>query len=165
MSAGDFRLEPAGARDAAALAELERRAFDEPWSAPQIAGELAAPAALALAARPAAGGPFAGYVLFRRVADEAELLRVAVDPQHRRCGLGSRLLAAGLDRLGTRVCHLEVAATNDAARALYRAAGFTIAGQRRRYYRDGADALLLRREPLGRSADPRTPALDPAPSR
>jgi ribosomal-protein-alanine N-acetyltransferase len=40
---------------------------------------------------------------------------------------------------------LEVAERNGAARALYAAAGFAAAGRRRRYYPDGADALVLRR--------------------
>ena len=39
---------------------------------------------------------------------------------------------------------LEVAVTNDAARALYVRHGFTEAGLRRRYYTDGTDALILR---------------------
>jgi ribosomal-protein-alanine N-acetyltransferase len=41
---------------------------------------------------------------------------------------------------------LEVAEGNAAARALYGAAGFAEAGRRRRYYADGGDALVLRRE-------------------
>jgi ribosomal-protein-alanine N-acetyltransferase len=37
---------------------------------------------------------------------------------------------------------LEVAADNDAAQALYAAAGFQTAGIRRAYYRNGQDALI-----------------------
>ena len=39
---------------------------------------------------------------------------------------------------------LEVAVTNEAARALYAAHGFTAGRLRRRYYSDGTDALILR---------------------
>jgi ribosomal protein S18 acetylase RimI-like enzyme len=38
---------------------------------------------------------------------------------------------------------LEVSASNQAARALYESLGFSKAGRRRRYYADGADALIL----------------------
>jgi ribosomal-protein-alanine N-acetyltransferase len=46
--------------------------------------------------------------------------------------------------LGAATMVLEVAVTNDAARALYGAHGFAEAGLRRRYYSDGTDALILR---------------------
>ena len=39
---------------------------------------------------------------------------------------------------------LEVAESNAAARALYAKAGAQEVGRRRRYYADGADALILR---------------------
>lgn len=46
---------------------------------------------------------------------------------------------------------LEVAADNDAARALYAKLGFVEAGRRHGYYGDGADALVLRHSlPFGR---------------
>ena len=88
----------------------------------------------------------AGLILLRTVADEAEILTIAVEAESRRRGAGRRLLdvatqaarAAGAAKL-----HLEVAATNDAARALYSGAGFIETGRRARYYADGADALLL----------------------
>jgi ribosomal-protein-alanine N-acetyltransferase len=39
---------------------------------------------------------------------------------------------------------LEVAADNKAANALYAGAGFVQVGERRGYYPDGGDALVLR---------------------
>jgi ribosomal-protein-alanine N-acetyltransferase len=47
---------------------------------------------------------------------------------------------------------LEVSAANQAARALYESLGFIKQGQRRRYYADGADALILALE-LSPAAD------------
>lgn len=41
--------------------------------------------------------------------------------------------------------YLEVADRNGAARALYARAGYVPAGRRRGYYRDGDDALVLRK--------------------
>jgi ribosomal-protein-alanine N-acetyltransferase len=48
--------------------------------------------------------------------------------------------------LGATAMFLEVSERNEAARALYAAAGFVPAGRRRRYYADGTDALVLRRD-------------------
>ena len=45
---------------------------------------------------------------------------------------------------GAAAMFLEVATSNIGAAALYRAAGFADAGQRRNYYGTGRDALLLR---------------------
>ncbi|WP_281824740.1 GNAT family N-acetyltransferase [Jannaschia rubra] len=88
-----------------------------------------------------------GFALGRAVADEAELLTFAVHPDRRRLGIGRDLLerfeAAARDR-GAVSAYLEVAADNDAARALYAGAGWDVAGRRAGYYGAG-DALILRK--------------------
>ncbi|MGK7861012.1 GNAT family N-acetyltransferase [Falsiroseomonas sp. E2-1-a4] len=92
--------------------------------------------------------PGAGFVLVRVAADEAEILTLAVVPTARRAGLGSALMAeamAGARARGATALFLEVSDRNAQARALYAACGFTEVGRRRRYYADGADALVLRR--------------------
>ncbi len=92
--------------------------------------------------------PAGGLVLARAVVDEAEILTLAVMPAHRRSGIARALLAeasAHAAERGARVLFLEVSTRNAPARALYGNAGFTEAARRRDYYRDGSDALLLRR--------------------
>ncbi|SFK15438.1 GNAT family N-acetyltransferase [Falsiroseomonas stagni] len=92
--------------------------------------------------------PGAGFVLARVAADEAEILTLAVAPSARRQGTGGTLLAAamaGAVARGAGAMFLEVSDRNTPARALYGAAGFEEVGRRRRYYGDGADALVLRR--------------------
>lgn len=119
-----------------------------PFTEAEFADLLAAPPCF-LCTRPDA------FALGRTAAGEAELLTLAVAPRRRRHGLGRLLLqdfeAASVARGAVRA-FLEVAATNDAARALYRAAGYREAGRRPGYYRrpDGAqiDALILDK-PLG----------------
>ena len=66
----------------------------------------------------------------------------------RRQGLGSRLVAACIDKAGAADAHrlhLEVGAANAAARALYVRAGFIEAGRRPGYY-SGAAGGFERRE-------------------
>jgi ribosomal-protein-alanine N-acetyltransferase len=89
-----------------------------------------------------------GMILVRVAADEAEILTLGVAPKARRAGLGRALLDAACEAAraaGAARLFLEVAATNQAARALYDAAGFAQIGRRRRYYADGTDALMMSR--------------------
>ncbi len=166
----EITIRPAVAADLPRLAALEAASFPDPWSAALLAGELAHPGGVMLVAGggtplsgastplsgagtplsdTGGGASLAGYACFRLGGGEAELLRVAVEPAARNHGIARRLLAAGLDRLraaGTVSCHLEVRPANAGALAVYGSLGFTLCGHRRAYYRDGSDALVLRRD-------------------
>ena len=136
--------EVVGPEDAPALAVLHAAAFEaaERWDAAAIAALLAIPGAFCLHI------PGAGFVLARVAADEAEILTLAVIPRARRRGHAGALLAGAMAAAllrGAGTMFLEVSDRNGAARALYARAGFAEAGRRRRYYADGADALVLRR--------------------
>lgn len=129
----------------AELARLHAASFTtpRPWTEAEFVALLDSPLCFLLADQ-------SGFLVGRVVADEAELLTLAVDPEARRQGAGGRLVNSFLDesrRRGARSAFLEVAETNTAARALYRKAGFTETGRRRGYYRgpDSApvDALVL----------------------
>lgn len=128
------------------MAALEREAFPDPWAPDQVAGELALSTTRAWIATGDRAEATA-YATFRVVGEEAELVRVAVRPSGRRQGLARRLLDRALSRLaqeGVGVVFLDVREDNAPALALYRRLGFDEVGRRARYYRDGADALLLR---------------------
>jgi ribosomal-protein-alanine N-acetyltransferase len=83
------------------------------------------------------------------VIDEGELLTIGVAAAHQRKGLGRAMLREMLDaaRNGNmRRVFLEVRASNDAAIALYRSAGFSQIGERRGYYRNAngsEDAMVM----------------------
>lgn len=123
--------------------------YGEAWTRAQCAGILALPGVWLDLAR--IDGCAAGFALSRVVADEAELLLLAVQPSLRRQGVAGALLGAvgqGARMRGGRRLHLEVRANNPAM-ALYRAAGFEQVGRRPGYYRgrEGQlfDALTLAR--------------------
>ncbi|WP_149589204.1 ribosomal protein S18-alanine N-acetyltransferase [Tabrizicola flagellatus] len=131
------------------LAALHARSFrtPPPWTAADFAGLLADPLCFLLVEGDA------GFLLGRAVADEAELLTLAVAPEARRLGLGRRLVARFLYQArlrGAGRALLEVAADNAAAIALYESSGFHPAGTRKGYYRtDGGqriDALVMARD-------------------
>jgi ribosomal-protein-alanine N-acetyltransferase len=138
-------LATATAAEAAALAALHAAAFPpaEAWGPDAIALMLELPGSYA------AWSPGAGFVLARAAGGEAEILTLAVLPAARRRGLGGALMAAALAGAalrGAAAMFLEVAAGNAAARGLYHGLGFAEVGRRRRYYPDGSDALVLRRD-------------------
>jgi [ribosomal protein S18]-alanine N-acetyltransferase len=142
-------VRPAATADLPRLAELEAAGFAEPWSPEMLAAELTHSGSVVLVAAAGDGRAPSGYACFRQAAGEAELLRVAVAPEERGRGIAGQLVAAGLERLraaGVTSCFLEVRPANASALALYRALAFEPRGRRRAYYRDGSDALVLRRD-------------------
>lgn len=88
-----------------------------------------------------------GFAVFRRIIDEAELLTMAVAPEHQRQGVGRALLEDAHRRLleaGAKRVFLEVRQSNRPALQLYYGAGFGIHSQRKDYYRDPPeDAYIL----------------------
>lgn len=90
-----------------------------------------------------------GFLCARRVADEAEILNLAVRPGFRRQGAGSQLVHEMIERLsGCRVkrVFLEVRESNAGAIAFYQKHGFLRTGRRRSYYHDPVeDALVFQR--------------------
>jgi len=123
--------------------------FGEAWSRSQLAGILPMGGVSLMLARDPRTDETVGFSLFRTVADEAELLLLAVTPDYHRRGVGRRLLSHFLERArndGIARVHLEVRDGNPAV-AMYRAVGFSPVGRRRNYYHgsDGKrfDAITL----------------------
>lgn len=151
-------IRPVGPEAAPLLAALHAAAFPpaESWGPDAIALLLDLPGAFArCAVAPGGEASPQGFVLARVAADEAEILTLAVPPAARRRGIGAALLraaAAEAEARGAAALFLEVSAANAAARALYATAGFVEVGRRRRYYADGADALVLRLSLLSSAA-------------
>lgn len=141
-----------GSNDMDAVMSIMGAAFEptygEAWTRSQCAGILPmAGVSLRLANRD--DEIVVGFALSRAVADEAELLLIAVDPDARQCGIGAALVddfVARATARGARRLHLEVRDGNTAI-VLYERAGFSLVGRRRDYYRglDGhkRDALTL----------------------
>lgn len=131
--------------DLTRIAWLEDASFQDSWPYDLLAYEFTNPRGLVLLAE-RDGEPAMGYAALRHGGGESEILRLAVAPEARRCGVAKALVTTGLDRLrqeNIESCHLEVRMDNEGAIAFYHALGFTRSGRRRNYYRDGSDALVL----------------------
>ena len=143
-------LRPAEPADVDAMAAAHASAFDEAWSAGDLLVMMTDRGAIALVVE-AAPGALSGFILCRVIAGEAEIVTLAVRPQHRRRGVARALLAAAeaAARLTAEAMFLEVAVDNAGAIALYEQAGYAPVGRRAGYYaRPGgasADAIVMRR--------------------
>jgi ribosomal-protein-alanine acetyltransferase len=93
-------------------------------------------------------GKVQGFLVAQTVGGEWELENVAIAPDARRRGLGTRLVGELLDLArgqGATAVFLEVRESNHAARALYEKWAFVEAGRRTRYYRaPDEDALVFK---------------------
>ncbi|HZA11460.1 ribosomal protein S18-alanine N-acetyltransferase [Mycobacterium sp.] len=141
--------------DVARCAELEVQLFegDDPWPASAFVHEIGSRHNLYVAAR--AGDKLVGYAGIARLGllppREYEVHTIGVDPAYQGQGIGTQLLGALLDFAGAGgkpgTVYLEVRTDNAAAIGLYRSAGFVEVGLRKHYYRSGADAYTMRRDP------------------
>ncbi len=148
-----IRLADGKSTDLAAVMAIMNGAFSprfgEAWTRSQCAGILPMAGVSLVLAHDNGNEQPIGFSLFRTVADEAELLLLAVAPDHQHRGIGRLLLEQFVEQAragGARRFHLEVRDGNPAVE-LYRSAGFRPAGRRPNYYRgsDGRqyDAITL----------------------
>ena len=137
----------AAATDVPSLLALENELFGpDAWSEASLRDELDGPGRRAVVL--VSGAEVLGYAVTMRAGDVVDLQRIAVRPDRQRQGLAALLLAdvlAAARSSGAERMLLEVSAANAAAVAFYDAQGFTRIDVRRRYYRDGSDALVLAR--------------------
>ena len=139
---------PARPGDLQAVYRIAQASFPVPWPLDELRKELKRPFSALRVLRPGPRSAIAAFLNYWRVADEVQIMNIAVTPALRRRGYGGALLR---DLLGTaRAEHataimLEVRRSNLAAIGLYERYGFGSVGVRQRYYSDnGEDALVMR---------------------
>lgn len=120
------------------LANLHKQCFPhKPWSAQDFA-ELKKSGCEIIASQH-------GFIVYRVVADEAEIITIGVAPNARRTGIAAAMMGiveGDLKKQGVKHIFLEVAVDNAPARALYEQNGFVQIGVRPKYY-DGTDAIIM----------------------
>ena len=149
------RARPLTAADLDAVAAIEREVFTDPWSN-RAFGDLFGLDHVRGFVVEDGKGVIVGYAVCSQVADEGEILNLATAPGARRKGIGRALLAAVLQWLGEHGAvkvFLEVRRSNEAAIAMYEAAGFATLGVRPNYYRRPTeDAVTMVLEGTSRNA-------------
>ena len=130
--------------DVSGVAEIEQLCFSDPWSLNTVKEGLESSLDTWLVLEEE--GNILGYCVFRVIAGEGELLRIAVLPAYRGRGLSKKLM----DRLvessiknGVKSLSLEVRESNDRAKNLYKTYGFTEEGVRKHYYLNPCENAVL----------------------
>ncbi|MBI2341034.1 MAG: ribosomal protein S18-alanine N-acetyltransferase [Deltaproteobacteria bacterium] len=136
---------PAEPDDLDAVMAIENLSFACPKSRLLIESELGQNASRFYAAK--LGGNIVGFIVFWVVADEIQLIDIAVHPDGRRQKIGSKLFQFMIDygrRHDLKTVYLEVRPSNKEAMGFYGSFGFKDAGVRKGYYPDGEDAVLMK---------------------
>jgi len=84
-----------------------------------------------------------GYIVFSR---DGHIISIAVHPQHRKKGIGARLLQRALKTPHSKKVWAEVRRSNQGAQTFYLKMGFQITGMVPNYY-GTEDALIIQRTP------------------
>jgi ribosomal-protein-alanine N-acetyltransferase len=129
---------------------IERSSSVTPWSKKMFVEEILSPTShcFTLKVKGGTGEQVAGYICFREILGESELLNLSIHPHFRRMGFGKQLMAFYLDfsvRMGIRACYLEVSVSNEPAIRLYDLFSYHAVGRRKRFYQGKVDALLMMR--------------------
>ncbi len=130
--------------DAPGIAEIEEACFSDPWSLKDIFSYVCSEDGMCFVATE--GDQVIAYVIGRIIPPEGEIYRIAVRTEKRQRGIGYRLLSFALKTergRGLETVFLEVRSHNAAARALYRAHGFSEIGMRRSYYKNPDDDAIV----------------------
>ncbi|MFY8115850.1 MAG: GNAT family N-acetyltransferase [Rhabdaerophilum sp.] len=148
-------LRRASVLDAGRMAAIHAEGFAIGWSREDFEQMILERAvADVLVSQAPFGHVVTGFAISRVVADESELLSIALDTEVRGLGLSPALLDRHMGhaaQAGARTMFLEVAEDNGAAVALYRQAGFAEIGRRKGYYPGTPGAA--RRDALTMQAD------------
>lgn len=127
------------------IADIESKCFGHPYTFKQLIEEVENPKNIVLSAY--VGRECVGYMYYSAVLDECELLRIAVIPQYRHLGIGTKILQLSYKYLGKDIksIFLEVSKNNIYARKMYTKFGFKEISVRQKYYHDGSDAVIMRK--------------------
>lgn len=125
---------------------IERQVYPRPWSPNLFLSEIHAGRTRAYLVA-LHDHQVLGYAGLMCYGEEAHVTTIAVDPDHQRLKIGTRLLYELVEearRMGAQAISLEVRMSNWAAQRLYGKFGFRPVGVRKNYYQEtGEDAMVM----------------------
>ena len=128
--------------------DMEKVSSLTPWSRNLFIDEMRQPWAHCYITKGegAPKGQVRGFICFRNIGQESELLNICVHPLHRQIGIGRRLMEFYIDFCrgrGIKTFYLEVNISNHSAIHLYQSFTYLSTGMRKKYYQGKTDALLM----------------------
>jgi len=144
----DLEVVPASPADIEAIARLEARSFHSPWRKEFFESEIIAGGRYNVVVKDR-GGNISGYLFAMYFIDEMHINKIAVEPEVRRRGIATKLMAACLSFARENritMLSLEVRQTNSVAQDFYKSLGFNSTYMRPQYYPDGEAAIVMTTE-------------------
>ena len=133
--------------DLDAIAAMENECFSDPWNRRMLADSFLSDRFFGVLLEE--DGALVAYGGMSVAIDEAEIELVAVNEMYRRCGRGRKIVDDLLEiarARGVKRVFLEVRVSNAVAQRLYLKCGFVGLYCRSRYYPDGEDAIVMKKE-------------------
>ena len=133
--------------DLDAIATLEEECFSDAWTRRMLVESFLSDRFVGVLLEES--GTIVGYGGMSIALDEAEIQLVAVSEMFRRCGRGRKIVEDLLEiarARGVKRVFLEVRVSNASAQMLYLKCGFQGLYCRTRYYSDGEDAIVMKKE-------------------
>ena len=134
-------------KDLTAICEMHQNNFRDYWNYKMLADSFLTDGFFGVLIEDESG--IIGTVAYTVTDDFADLVHIVVRQDRRKTGVGTLLmseLVKRLDKTERRKLFLEVRKSNDSAIRLYEKFGFKPVSERKKYYGDGEDAVVMLRE-------------------
>lgn len=126
------------------VVEISNLSFSTPWSRLSYEQELNNSLAKYFVAK--IDNKVIGFIGTWIIVDESHITNVAVHPNYRKLGIGSKLIESMLNYCKEKNCTaytLEVRESNKTAISAYEKHGFIVDGIRKEYYQDNKENALI----------------------
>ena len=132
-------------KDIDQVVEVSNLSLKETWNKDSFTKEMSNPLAKYMVAK--INDKIIGFAGLWVICDEGHITNIAVHPNYRGIGVGSKLVESLIDNSTSWYINsltLEVRATNEVAQNLYKKYGFKEEGIRKNYYADNKeDAIIM----------------------
>ena len=127
---------------------MEASSFPNPWSKNMFIEEMKNPFAYCfiIKMKGISKPVVMGFICFRNIGDESELLNICVHSQYRQMGIGKKFMQFYIGfcrKMKIKTFYLEVNVSNQPAVHLYHLFSYQSLGMRKKFYQGKFDALLM----------------------
>ncbi len=145
-----FAIQPMEPKDLAEVASIAESSPLTTWTQRMFAEEMENASSYGFVAetRAVSTRQVVGFICFRVIGEESELLNLCVHPLYRRQSAGRRLMQFYINfskKKGIKRFYLDVDSSNEPALRLYRSFYYVPSGMRKDFYGAKTDALLMAR--------------------
>ncbi len=146
-----YVIQKMGEKDLDEVVAIAASSTSNPWSMNMFAKEMSNSLSYCFIIKMKGDlkNPLMGFICFRNIEDESELLNICVHPQYRQLGIGKKLMQFYIGLCNNhkiKTFYLEVDSSNQVAIHLYRLFAYQLMGIRKKFYQGKFDALLMTKE-------------------